>query len=284
MKTDTIFYSLFQLFPEFLFELIGEDPSQAQNYEFSSREIKELARRFDGLLIPSSNEFTDLLYFVEVQFQAKPNFYRRLFAEIFIYLEQYEPANDWAAVAIFASRNLEPEIPQHYQELRSKLQIIYLDEIVTGDDLSLSLGIVKLIVIPENRLRAEFPKLEQELQKIQNQELRRRIIDFIETVLFYKLSYMSREEVSAMFGIDDLRQTRLFQDLRAEILVEGKAEGELLGKSKGELLGKLQGVAGLLALGLSESQIAGALGLEVALVQRVAAGEGVEEIVKEILG
>jgi len=37
-------------------------------------------------------------------------------------------------------------------------------------------------------------------------------------------------------------------------------------------------------LGLSESQIAGALGLEVALVQRVAAGEGVEEIVKEILG
>jgi len=284
LKTDTIFYSLFQLFPEFLFELIGEDPSQAQNYEFSSREIKELARRFDGLLIPSSNEFTDLLYFVEVQFQAKPNFYRRLFAEIFIYLEQYEPANDWAAVAIFASRNLEPEIPQHYQELRSKLQIIYLDEIVTGDDLSLSLGIVKLIVIPENRLRAEFPKLEQELQKIQNQELRRRIIDFIETVLFYKLSYMSREEVSAMFGIDDLRQTRLFQDLRAEILVEGKAEGELLGKSKGELLGKLQGVAGLLALGLSESQIAGALGLEVALVQRVAAGEGVEEIVKEILG
>lgn len=40
---------------------------------------------------------------------------------------------------------------------------------------------------------------------------------------------------------------------------------------------------GSLALGLGVEQIAGAVGLEVVLVQRVAAGEGVEEIVREIL-
>ena len=37
MKTDNIFYNLFQLFPELLFELIGEDPS---------REIKGCAEVF----------------------------------------------------------------------------------------------------------------------------------------------------------------------------------------------------------------------------------------------
>ncbi len=93
MKTDTIFYTLFQLFTELLFQLIGEDTSQASTYEFSSREIKELTRRFvgvslaeqNGLFLPSGDDFTDLIYFVEVQFQAKEKFYRRLFAEIFAY-------------------------------------------------------------------------------------------------------------------------------------------------------------------------------------------------------
>jgi predicted transposase/invertase (TIGR01784 family) len=244
---------------------MGEDPSQARNYQFSSREIKELARRFDGLFIPSSDEFTDLLYFVEVQFHSKENFYRRLFAEIFIYLEQYQPPNNWAAVAIFASRNLEPQLPPQYQDLRGKLRVIYLDELVIKENLPISLGIVKLVVISEDQLKEEFPKLEQALEKISSQDLRRKVIDFIETVLFYKLSNMSRDEVSAMFGIDDLRQTRLYQDLRSEIIAEGKIEA----------------VPRLLALGLSVKQIAGALELELALVERVAAREEARDIGQE---
>ena len=91
MKTDTIFYSLFQLFPELLFDLLGEDSTQASKYEFSSREIKELTCRFDGIMIPDSSEFTDLLYFVEVQFQANEDFYWGLFNEIFAYAGQSSP-------------------------------------------------------------------------------------------------------------------------------------------------------------------------------------------------
>ncbi|MFM6512828.1 MAG: DUF2887 domain-containing protein [Microcystis panniformis] len=41
MKTDKIFYTLFQVFPELLFELLGESPKLAQNYQFKSVEIKE---------------------------------------------------------------------------------------------------------------------------------------------------------------------------------------------------------------------------------------------------
>jgi len=49
VKTDTIFYQLLQTFPGLIFELLGESTQKAENYQFSSREIKELARRFDGI-------------------------------------------------------------------------------------------------------------------------------------------------------------------------------------------------------------------------------------------
>ncbi|WP_255552735.1 Rpn family recombination-promoting nuclease/putative transposase [[Phormidium] sp. ETS-05] len=48
MKPDTIFYQLFPTFPSLLFELIGESPSLAGNYSFSSGEIKELSRRVES--------------------------------------------------------------------------------------------------------------------------------------------------------------------------------------------------------------------------------------------
>ncbi len=43
MKTHTIFYSLFQEFPRFFFERIDRSPDEAAAYEFTSREIKQLA-------------------------------------------------------------------------------------------------------------------------------------------------------------------------------------------------------------------------------------------------
>jgi predicted transposase YdaD len=45
MKTDTIFYSLFQEFPRFFFELIDRPSDEAAAYEFTSPEIKQLAFR-----------------------------------------------------------------------------------------------------------------------------------------------------------------------------------------------------------------------------------------------
>ncbi len=45
MKTDTIFYSLFQEFPSIFFELINQSPEQGASYEFTSSEIKQLAKR-----------------------------------------------------------------------------------------------------------------------------------------------------------------------------------------------------------------------------------------------
>ena len=48
MKTDTIFYSLFQAFPSIFFELINQPPTEAGTYEFTSREVKQLAFRLEA--------------------------------------------------------------------------------------------------------------------------------------------------------------------------------------------------------------------------------------------
>jgi predicted transposase YdaD len=50
MRTDSIFYQFFQLFPDLLGELLKE--SSTANYRFTSIEIKELSRRIDGVFVP----------------------------------------------------------------------------------------------------------------------------------------------------------------------------------------------------------------------------------------
>jgi predicted transposase/invertase (TIGR01784 family) len=80
MRTDTILYQLFLTFHSLLFELLGQPLENANNYQFTSAEIKEKSFRFDGIFMPSREDKP--IYFVEVQFQNKPDFYWELIAEI----------------------------------------------------------------------------------------------------------------------------------------------------------------------------------------------------------
>jgi predicted transposase YdaD len=51
VKTDTIFYQLFETFPRGFFELI-EQPTSADAYTFTCVEIKQTAFRIDNLFLP----------------------------------------------------------------------------------------------------------------------------------------------------------------------------------------------------------------------------------------
>lgn len=46
------------------------------------------------------------MVFVEAQMQTDENFYRHFFAEIFLYLEQYEISRDWRGLLILSSRGI----------------------------------------------------------------------------------------------------------------------------------------------------------------------------------
>ena len=54
MRTDTIFYQLFQTFNTLLFELLNLPVEDG--YKFVSVEVKEKAFRFDGIFAPDSTD------------------------------------------------------------------------------------------------------------------------------------------------------------------------------------------------------------------------------------
>lgn len=101
MKTDSLFYQIFLNFPNIFFELINQPNNDIQTYEFTSREVKQLSFRLDGLFLPTDKEFNKPFYLVEVQFQPDDNLYYRLFAELFLFLRQYQPLYPWNIVVIY---------------------------------------------------------------------------------------------------------------------------------------------------------------------------------------
>ena len=130
MKTDSLFYKLFQQAPQLVLELAGMEQAGAENYQFRSEEIKQTAFRLDGVLTPPSEKPNLPLVFVEVQFQVDHGFYSRFFCEIFFYLRQNQPAHPWHAVVIYPSRNIEVSGERHYSALLESRQVqqLYLDD------------------------------------------------------------------------------------------------------------------------------------------------------------
>jgi predicted transposase/invertase (TIGR01784 family) len=271
VKTDTIFYSLFKEFPSIFFELINQAPEQAASYEFTSREIKQLSFRLDGLFLPKNETLDQPFYVVEVQFQRDDNLYYRLFTELFIFLNQYKPPYPWRVVVIYPSRRIEREQPLQFRELFSRVTRIYLDEL--GDKASASVGvnIVKLVIEQEQTAPEQARRLiEQAQTQITDETTKRDLIDLIETIIVYKLPQKSREEIEAMLGLSELKQTKVYQEAKQEGLVEGELRGEQRGEQRGKLKAKLEAIHRMMQLGASLEMIAEGLDLPLNVVQLAA--------------
>lgn len=260
VKTDTIFYRLFQSFPQIFFELIHLSPQLAQTYQFSSVEIKQLAFRIDGVFLPSVSTPEQPIYFVEVQFQPDSDFYSRFFAEIFLYLDKTELTNNWRGIVIFPRRSIDTGNTERYVELLNSRRIsrIYLEELEETSEQSLGIPILKLVVADEQTAIAQGRELINKIRTQSNDERQQReLLQLIETILFYKLPNKNRQEIEMMFGLSDLKQTRVYQEALEE------------GREQGRTEGKLESVPRLLALGLNIEQIAEALGLDIEQVRKV---------------
>ena len=227
MHTDTIFYQIFLTFHTLLFEILGEPTENATDYQFTSVEVKEKAFRFDGIFMTDNVEKP--IYFVEVQFQPKPDFYWELIAEINIYLNQFKPVQDWQGIALFGKRSLDVgELTAYQQELinSGRIKRIYLDELPPG---SIGMGLIELIVSQE----AQAPELVKTLiartkTEVENDREKQGIIELLETVLLSKFSQLSRQEIEAMFLVSDIKQTRVYQEAKQEGRQEGRQNGEMI--------------------------------------------------------
>ncbi|NJO57881.1 MAG: Rpn family recombination-promoting nuclease/putative transposase [Richelia sp. RM2_1_2] len=277
MKTDTIFYTLLQNLPSVLFEILQQSPTQALHYEFSSVEIKELARRIDGLFLPKPEYPQDPIYFVEVQYQDDKNLYWRLITKAFVYLNQYRPDKTWKAVVLWAKRSLDPGIPIAYQTslYDEQIQVIYLDEL-TDTSSSIGLGIIGMVVAPEEEAVEVARNLIEKVQQVDVSN-RRQLLELVERMLIYKFSNQTRQELAAMFGLTEWRQTKFYQEVKEEVKQEVKQEVKEEVEQEVEQKTKLKAISRMLSMGLSVEQIAQALELKVEVVREAIQKQSGEE-------
>ena len=244
MKTDSLFYRIFSRAPDLFFELI-QQPGY-QGYSFQSVEVKQTAFRLDGVFLPDPNASNQPVFFVEVQFQKDPLLYHRLFAEIFLFLEQNPTTADWQAVVLFPRRSLEPqELLKPYRPLLDcdRVQRLYLNEIEMPDQFSPAIALMQLVIASPKSAAERAKQLVQQVEQQSPRTIAKEtIIDLVETALVYKFPQLSYQEIATMLGLaESIKQTRVYQEgledglQREKILIL-----RLLTRQVGELPPELQ--------------------------------------------
>src|SRR5262249_41201935 len=161
------------------------------------------------------------------------------------------------------SRALEPEGLVPYQPLLDggQLQRYYLDEMPELAEGPLGLSILYLIGQQESQAVATARRLVARCRiEIAEAAPRADLIQLIETVILYKLSQLSREEVQAMLQMSDIRQTWIYQDAKEEGRKEGIEE-----ERQRSFQERLRLISKMAALKMSADDIAGILDLDVEL-------------------
>ncbi|WP_347986264.1 Rpn family recombination-promoting nuclease/putative transposase [Methylomonas sp. AM2-LC] len=230
MHTDSLFYRLFQNWPQLALNML-QLPYAAESYRFVSEEIKQTGFRIDGIFKPLDTQLEQPIIFTEVQYQPDPDFYGRFISEIMLYLYRQKPGRRWLALVIYPTRNIEKPASIEFEALLSlpQLKRIYLEDYQYRPEPGYAM--LRLLGCSVN----DTVKVAQALLE-QHDKLDKEVIEFIETVLVYKLPNLSREEIRIMLALNDveLKQTRFYQEIAAEERCEGKKEGKLEGKLEGE--------------------------------------------------
>ncbi|NET45822.1 Rpn family recombination-promoting nuclease/putative transposase [Okeania sp. SIO2B3] len=185
--------------------------------------IVGISSRIDGVFLPQDTE--NPIYFTEVQFQKDSKIYLRLFSEIFTYLRDNEPDLKWRAMIIFKSRSMEPTERQRESVqpfLDSPLvKRIYLNELEVSETTPLGVQIIQLVVAKKKGFLERVTVLINRVkQQLTEENYRLQLLNLLSVIVLEKLPEMSRQELEAMFSIDDLKKTRFAQELMAETKIE----------------------------------------------------------------
>jgi predicted transposase/invertase (TIGR01784 family) len=210
MRRDTIFYQLFRQSHTLLFDLISQPPEDAELYTFDSVEVKETSFRMDGVFVPPNPSGT--VYFCEVQFQPDELLYERMLSEISIYIYRHRNLfADWRAIAIYPSRSLEQSNSSVVIDMLAsgRIERVYLDELGALGELPIGLGLMVLTTLEGDEAKAEARRLVGQAQGSRD------IINLLSTIIVYKFSNLSRDEVDVVLGIE-LQQTRVYREAVAE--------------------------------------------------------------------
>src|SRR5437879_1439153 len=97
--------------------------------------------------------------------------------------------------------------------------------------------------------------------EIEDEALRGDLLEFIETIIMYKVSRLTCEEIKTMLQLHDIRESRAYQEAKEEGRQEGRQEGEQ--KTIAKVILKLA------ARKVFAEEIAATLEVELELVQKI---------------
>ncbi|MFZ4677107.1 MAG: Rpn family recombination-promoting nuclease/putative transposase [Nodosilinea sp.] len=219
MRRDSIFYKLFAQYPQVLFQLLPDSPTNAAAYRFDSVAVKEPNFTIDGIFLPPAEDSPGVVYFCEVQFQRDARLYERLFAESFLYFyRNREQFTNWAAVVIYPSRRIEQPDCAPYQALLASPQVnrVYLEELGNIRQLPLGLALLVLTTLTNQAAPAEARYiLERTQTEVTDPTVSPFIIEMVTTIIAYQFTQLSRQEVEAMLGLN-IQETRLYQEAKED--------------------------------------------------------------------
>ena len=118
----------------------------------------------------------------------------------------------------------------------------------------MGLQLIQLIVVEEEKAIIAAQNLLKRIKIQTDQENARHWLEWVETILVYKLPRLSREEIQKMLGYNDieLKQTRFYQDVFTEGQQEGLEKGIQKGLEKGLEKGLQKGLQKGLKQGLQQ--------------------------------
>jgi predicted transposase/invertase (TIGR01784 family) len=219
MRRDSIFYALFQRSPSLLFELLESPPVLSEQYRFESVAVKEPKFEIDGVFLPPESEPPGTVFFAEVQMQKDEKLYERLFGESMLYFyRNRDYYSDWQVVVIYPARSLEQSNSHPYRALLNSDQVqrVYLNEL--GEMETLPLGVAAMVLtITDESKAAEKARLliERANQEAPSLLIRQGIIEMVSTIMVYKFTNLSRQEIDAMLGTK-LEETRVYREAQEE--------------------------------------------------------------------
>lgn len=247
MKTDTLFYRLFQADPSLALELAGLAVPEPGRYRFVSQEVKQTAFRLDGVLEPPADRPDAPLIFVEFQAQPDDGFYLRFLSEALLHLKQYPNDRPWLMVVFYPDPAAERRNPKNDPLLAlPNLRRVHLNQLPLLGNANPKLWLIALILARESELPAIVRRIQDHRASIPADGVD--WLELLETILVYKLPQFTREEIQKMFGYNDieLKQTRFYQQVFSEGRVEGQVEGRMKGRVEGRMEGRMEGEAAML--------------------------------------
>ncbi|MCI0619316.1 Rpn family recombination-promoting nuclease/putative transposase [bacterium] len=229
MKTDSLFYELFQFDPQSLIQLLKLNLEG--QYAFESISIKTTEKRLDGFFKRIDGEGPHI--FLETQGYDDPQIYWRLFREISTFYEQRDDHNPFIAIVLFLDEKHDPgpfglTCMPPCQLIRANL----IDCLKALEKVPSVLTVLKpLMLTNKDELVEAIPQWKGDIQSLQLPEAKEKsLLELLEYVISQRFPELTEEEVNTMIQLTPLDQTVAGKQIYGRGLNQGLNQGELIGK------------------------------------------------------